>query len=287
MGCANIASLSNPIPPRQALATLRAAFDRGINFFDTADSYGQGRSEQLIGEAFKAERHKVIIETKAGFTFGAVGKSAALFKDVIKTAARYIPGAGNAILRLRRSTQRQDFSPEYIRSAVEASLTRLNTDYIDILMLHSPPYLLERQDEVVETLDSLKREGKILRYGVAMESLEPGSHPFLPGAVYQVPLVASGMQALADADRLNADSSFIVARGAFSYCRAESERDAAFRERLNHISDDFYAASLISCLQDFPLGVLLVGMTRPESVLRNAAIFDRIPGGVIDLEGTP
>jgi predicted aldo/keto reductase-like oxidoreductase len=286
MGCANIASLSNPIPKQRALSTLRSALDNGINFFDTADSYGQGRSEQLIGEAFKDDRHKVIIATKVGHTFGVAGKSAALFKNVIKTAARYIPGVGKVILRLRSATLNQDFSPEYIRRAVEASLIRLGTDYIDIMMLHGPPQRLEFQDDLVVMLESLRNEGKILHYGISTEAIEDGVRPYLSEAVYQFPLTGPTDQVIEYANRLKQGCSTLIGREAFRYCREKAAHDAAFNSLLNNISDDFYDASLVTCLQTIPSDVLLVGMTRPETVLRNASFFDRMPREVLNLDNT-
>ena len=131
-----------------------------------------------------------------GHTFGVAGKTAALFKNAIETAARYIPGVGNVILRLRSATLNQDFSPEYIRRAVEASLVRLNTDYIDIMMLHGPPLRLEFQDDLVVTLESLRNEGKILRYGISTESIEDDIRPCLSGAVYQFPLTGPADQVI-------------------------------------------------------------------------------------------
>ena len=81
-------------------------------------------------------------------------------------------------------------------------------------------------------------------------------------------------------------SSVLIAREAFRYCSEEAAHNAAFNKLLNDISDDFYDASLVTCLQTFPSDVLLVGMTRPETVLRNATFFDRIPRGVLNLDNT-
>ena len=276
MGCANLASLSNPIPRERALATLHAALDSGINFFDTADSYGQGRSEQLIGEALKGRRQDAIIQTKVGHCFGIAGQSASLLKGVVKSVARYIPGMGKAILRLRNATLTQNFAPDYIRASVEASLLRLHTDYIDILMLHSPPSPLPMQEEVEGVLESLRTEGKILRYGVSTEGINLDQDPLMPGEVTQFPLVSSAQDVDAFAKRLQSDRSFLVGRESFHFCRMECERDAAFRKQLDAVSDDFFDAAIALCLHRFPIGVLLVGMTRPESALRNASLFDRV-----------
>jgi len=283
MGCANLASLSNPIPRERALATLHAALDNGINFFDTADSYGQGRSEQLIGEALKGHRQDAIIQTKVGHCFGIAGKSASLLKEVVKTTARYIPGMGKAILRLRNATLTQNFTSDYIRASVEASLVRLHTDYIDILMLHSPPSPLPMQDEVQKVLESLRTEGKILRYGVSTEGINLDQAPLMPREITQFPLVSPAEDVVAYAERLQSDTSFLIGRESFRYCRMECERDAAFRKQMDAVSDDFFDAAMALCLHRFPIGVLLVGMTRPESALRNASLLDRVSVEGLDM----
>ena len=276
MGCANLASLSNPIPRERALATLHAALDNGINFFDTADSYGQGRSELLIGEALRGRRHDAIIQTKVGHCFGIAGRSASLLKGVVKSAARYIPGIGKAILRLRNATLTQNFAPDYIRASVEASLLRLQTDYIDILMLHSPPSPLPMQDEVEKVLESLRSEGKILRYGVSTEGIDLDRKPLMPHEITQFPLLPPAEDILAYAQRLQSDTSFLVGRESFRYCRMECQNDAAFRRLMDAVSDDFFDAAMAFCLHRFPIDALLVGMTRPESALHNASLFERV-----------
>ena len=126
-----------PVADSESLAALQRAFDLGVNFFDTADVYGHGRSEELIGRAFFGKRANVIIASKVGFDFRA-GEPA-----------------------------RPNFDPAYIRSALEASLARLGTDYIDLYQLHNPPQKLAREESVWETLRDLKAEGKMRFYGVS------------------------------------------------------------------------------------------------------------------------
>jgi len=120
-----------------SLAALQRAFDLGINFFDTADVYGRGHSEELIGQAFAARRPNVVIATKAGMDFYAGDEA------------------------------RPNFAPDYIRAALERSLRRLRTDYVDILQLHDPPPKLAEDDTVWETLADLKREGKARFFGIS------------------------------------------------------------------------------------------------------------------------
>jgi aryl-alcohol dehydrogenase-like predicted oxidoreductase len=129
-----------PADRGESLRALDAALDRGINFYDTSDFYGHGRSEELIGEAFAGRRGDVVIASKVG-----------LLEDGSKT----------------------DFSAAHLRRALEASLKRLRTDYVDLYQLHSPsPEALD--DEAVSALKLLKQEGKIRAYGLSARSPEEG-----------------------------------------------------------------------------------------------------------------
>ncbi|OGS08520.1 MAG: hypothetical protein A2270_11030 [Elusimicrobia bacterium RIFOXYA12_FULL_51_18] len=131
-----------PTDDSESLYALRRALDLGITFFDTADFYGFGHSETLIGRAFGACRERVIIAGKAGF----------------------VDAAG-----------RQDFSPAHIRASLDGTLRRLNTDYLDVYQLHSPPAeLLIRTPGILETMKELVREGRIRSYGVSLRSPEDG-----------------------------------------------------------------------------------------------------------------
>lgn len=122
---------------------IRRAFELGCNFFDTADVYGHGHSEELLGAALRDVRDQVIIATKAGGNF-------------------------------YNGDVRMDFSPGYLRFAVERSLERLRTDRIDLLQLHNPPINLISSTETYEPLEAMKREGLIRFYGVSVHPPEEG-----------------------------------------------------------------------------------------------------------------
>ena len=120
-----------------SLAALGRALDRGVNFFDTSSVYGYGRSEQLIGQAFKNARDRVVIATKAGFT---------------------------------RWDDEPDFSPDAIVHSCEQSLGRLQTDHVDLLQLHNPSPEAIRRDDVIAALERLVRQGKTRAWGLSMRS---------------------------------------------------------------------------------------------------------------------
>ena len=118
----------------------------GVNFLDTADIYGTGHSEKLIAKAVKGIRDKVVIATKFGFTFEKESREISSFEG--------------------------DATPGYIRKAVEDSLQRLETDYIDLYQLHLAPYPLDKAVETRETLEELMSKGKIRGYGWSTDDYE-------------------------------------------------------------------------------------------------------------------
>jgi aryl-alcohol dehydrogenase-like predicted oxidoreductase len=128
----------------QSIALLRRGFDLGINYFDTADTYGNGRGETLLAEAFAGRRDQIVINTKFGYD-----------------ASRQIGPRGQRELP-------QDWSPAFVRAALEQSLRRLNTDYIDCWQMHNPKMDAIERDDVWQVLADLQREGKVLTYGVAL-----------------------------------------------------------------------------------------------------------------------
>jgi aryl-alcohol dehydrogenase-like predicted oxidoreductase len=130
-----------------AVALMRAARDdHGITFFDAADTYGDGRSERQLAEAFRGRRADVVIGTKIGY-------------DIYDREAR--------VERRGQSELPQRFEPEYMRFAVDQCLSRLETDYIDVLQLHNVKMEHVRDAAIWETLRELRQEGKIRAWGAA------------------------------------------------------------------------------------------------------------------------
>jgi aryl-alcohol dehydrogenase-like predicted oxidoreductase len=157
---------------KEIVKMLQEALDKGINFYDTADSYGQGESEKLIGSTFKNKREQVIIATKAGYCLSPTGSFAAKIKPLLRPLIRWAKPLKKTLLQARSSQLNQNFSAEYLTQAVEASLKRLQTDYLDIFQLHDPPSTLLESGEVVATLETLKSQGKIRYCGAGCLSVE-------------------------------------------------------------------------------------------------------------------
>lgn len=137
-----------PITAEDAVALLRQALERGVTVYDCSDNYGGGRSEVLLSVAFHRQRDQVVYVTKVGYLPG-------------------LDGAQSVRMRPEIGGRDRDHSPEYIRWACELSLRRLNTDYIDIYLLHDPPAETLRDSAPYQALRELQQAGKIRTYGVS------------------------------------------------------------------------------------------------------------------------
>jgi aryl-alcohol dehydrogenase-like predicted oxidoreductase len=127
------------------IGLLQRAYELGITFYDTADVYGDGTGETILREAIGSHRDKLTIATKFGYDF------------------YNFPGPQPG-----QRERPHDWSSRYIREAAEKSLQRLGTDYIDLYQLHNPRIDDIQNDEIFETLESLREAGKIRHYGVAL-----------------------------------------------------------------------------------------------------------------------
>ena len=152
LGCSSLGnSVFNYGDESEFFEVLNYAFENGINFFDTADTYGFGNSETLVGKAFRNKRDKVIIATKVGFLPSSLSSRAKYLIPFLGNARKIIIPFKRRLKKL--SKKNQDFSPGHIRQSIEKSLTRLKTDYIDIYLLHNPPAKIIMEGEVFRILD--------------------------------------------------------------------------------------------------------------------------------------
>jgi aryl-alcohol dehydrogenase-like predicted oxidoreductase len=132
-----------PTDDAESVAAVRKAVELGVNLFDTADVYGWGHSERILGEALQGVRDDVLIATKVGGDF-----------------------YGGLV--------RMNFSPTYIPFALERSLERLRTDRVDLYQLHNPPLEVLFDEEVMGVLEMLKEKGKVGHVGVSIHEPEEG-----------------------------------------------------------------------------------------------------------------
>ena len=165
MGCNKLASVAARQSERSAIRLVHAAVDAGIQLFDTADAYGAGASESTLGAALRGNT-SAVVATKVGYRFSQRSRRTRLALAAVNKARSAFPGqatrpAGYAV---------QDFSPGYIRSAVDASLSRLQRDHVDLLQLHGPPSA--ESCDLPEIVSELLNAGKVRYFGVGCESLE-------------------------------------------------------------------------------------------------------------------
>lgn len=190
-GCVNLGSATADLSPAEQTRLVTAALDRGVRAFDTADAYGNGASERILGRAIRGRRDDVTISTKGGYVFRP--------RSAIEQRARRLawqaiewrrgrgrpqsdpdgaasdgatpagPTTGSAPTTGGGSYDEQAFTPAHLRAAVEGSLRRLGTDHIDVYQLHGPD---ERHDDLLAQLDDLRTAGTIGAFGIGAESLE-------------------------------------------------------------------------------------------------------------------
>jgi aryl-alcohol dehydrogenase-like predicted oxidoreductase len=128
------------VPDEDAIQLLHAAIDAGVNFFDTADVYGDGRSERMINRALAGRKDMIVVATKAG--------------------------------RRLQPHVAEGYNRENLTAFVERSLKHLGRESLNLLQLHCPPTDVYYQPEVFAVLDDLKKAGKILHYGVSVQKVE-------------------------------------------------------------------------------------------------------------------
>ena len=156
LGCMGLShAYGTPVERQQGIALIRAAFDRGVTFFDTAEAYGPFTNEELVGEALAPMRDRVVIATKFGFKNG-------------------------------KALEGVDSRPENIRAVAEASLKRLRTDRIDLFYQHrvDPAVPIE---EVAGTVKDLVRQGKVKYFGMSEAGVQSirRAHAVQPVAALQ------------------------------------------------------------------------------------------------------
>jgi aryl-alcohol dehydrogenase-like predicted oxidoreductase len=128
----------------ESLAAIRRAREMGVTLYDTADSYGFGRSESLLGIVLSRYRQEVVIATKVG------------------------------VVRSSSGELKKDFSRQHIFHAVDGSLKRLRTDYIDLYQMHNPTMEELKREEIQDAMERLQDAGKIRFWGVSISTPEEG-----------------------------------------------------------------------------------------------------------------
>ena len=139
IGCWAIGSEWGDVSDEDAKEALYTSLDNGINFFDTADVYGDGRSEKLIGEVLKNSNEKIYVATKAG--------------------------------RRLNPHNAEGYNLKNIESFIDRSLSNLGVEVIDLVQLHCPPTEICGKEETYQMMDEIVKKGKIRYYGVSVEKV--------------------------------------------------------------------------------------------------------------------
>jgi aryl-alcohol dehydrogenase-like predicted oxidoreductase len=250
LGCSRLAR------GRGSSELLAAALDLGVNFFDTADSYGQGESERALACILKSGRGDLYIASKVGYSTSAFGAFAGKIKA--------LSGRGG---------KPQNFTPRYIQTAVHASLKRLETDYIDLLQLHSPPLDVAKSEAIWTCLQNLQFKGHIRSFGISCRNVndaivlaESGAFPSLQCEINV--LHASEYSGLMS--HLTRDKSGLIARQAFG-----SGQMSTLRERYRFLEIPGRRSTTQAAIQYVlhyrHVSTVLVGTSSPKHLEENVA----------------
>lgn len=238
---------------RTSLAALRRARDLGITFYDTADFYGLGRSEELIGRAF-GNSDGVVVATKVGHVVGE--------------------GGGVSV----------DYSAPHIVAACEASLRRLRRDAIDYYQLHSARLVHLEQGECIEAMERLRQQGKIRWWGLSLNTFHPEPEAaFLLdrglGSGFQLVLNVLNRRALAVVERARAAGMGVIARMAlqFGLLTGSIRPDSTFPpdDHRSFRLDREIIGRTLDTVEPFWRSVEALGLTPTQAALSYAAA---VPG---------
>ncbi len=254
-GCMRLSSLS-----QEDLSNfVHTALDHGVNFFDHADIYGRGRSEEVFGELFRNEpglREKIFLQTKCGIRPGVCF----------------------------------DFSKEHIIEAVNGSLARLHVSHIDSLLLHRPDFLME-PEEIQEAFETLHNEGKVRSFGVSnqnrfqMELMK--SAVKFPITANQLQLSAAHTPMIDAGINVNMANDPAVMRdgGTIEYCRLNSIAVQAW----SPIQAGFFGGTFLNNPDFQPLNDKLAELAAKYNVTADTIAYAwilRIPGRMQVITGT-
>lgn len=219
MGCWEIGGLAwGPMPAPEAVDLVRAVADAGITAFDTAEAYGNGRSEVILGHALRDRRDEVTFITKTG----------------------YLPGVDGAQMLL--DEQPQDYRATSIRRACELSRQRLQTDYIDVYLLHDPPMAAVLCEEPFAELRRLQDRGEIRAWGVSSSPLVVAEAVRRWGAqVVETPFNAASPEAAHELFPVAAEANTgVLARSPFAsgnLILTQEQRQALYAGDWRHFHD--------------------------------------------------
>ena len=172
LGCSRLGSLLEG-SDETMLDLLRGAYGVGARVFDTADIYGQGASERILGQFLSSvDREDIVVITKVGQVFPLHLRLLIPFKKFVRFFLTMLSFGKELAGRARQRELGRDFSKPHIVEGLQSSLKRLGVSWVDILLLHSPASSVLRDGAALQTLGWLKSEGRIRLAGVSCDDVE-------------------------------------------------------------------------------------------------------------------
>lgn len=246
-----------PTEDEESLRAIKTALDLGCTFFDTADVYGHGHSEELLGQALQGVRDRVIIATKGGSDF-------------------------------YHTPPRLNFTESHLIYAVEQSLKRLGSDYIDLYQLHNPPFSAIEHARLFEPLEKLKAQGKIRFYGISIHDPAEGLLALKNGKPAAIQVVYNYLRRDAAEElfpRAIAEGVAIIAREplANGFLTGKYTKDSIFPVGdIRHQWPSKYQTQMIHQVEEFARRIAPGSLTLAQAALKFAlaqpAIATVIPG---------
>ncbi|MBB4365097.1 aryl-alcohol dehydrogenase-like predicted oxidoreductase [Bradyrhizobium sp. CIR18] len=226
--------------------------------------YGHGTSEEVLAAAFRGERHNISIATKVGIPHGELSSRRQLLRLVATPLRRWTPRLSNlAAKRIYSAPVQTNFSLSFIDRSIEKSLTKLKTDYIDLLLLHEVRPQ-DVSDELLDKLQKLVHQGKVRRLGIgtSVESMKQIKAAGLDVEVYQRPWSVRVADEDLFADRYQIFHGSIL--GAMEVVHEKLRTDARSKQRLQDLCrieigspDDIAKVLLLAAIAANPRGLVL------------------------------
>jgi aryl-alcohol dehydrogenase-like predicted oxidoreductase len=247
LGCARLGSLMVTCTRRENLSLIAAATNAGITLFDTADIYGQGESERILGEALKSIDARVA--TKAGQRFPFAKSGFFPLRGVAMSFLAHSSKARAAALSARAKPLPRNYTPEYLRGALLGSLGRLRREQADIFLLHSPSAADLADGEALDCLGTFKGEGLARCVGVSCDDQATLASIASDKRVeaIEAPFGPNRQDLLVDLKRAADRGAIVIAREILSY-DLQARRPAV-------------DAALSFCLAEPAIAVALIGTT--------------------------
>lgn len=288
-GCA---SLGSRVGARAGLAALAESFEAGVNWFDLAPSYGDGRAEQIFAEFARTRRDDIHICTKFGFAPPRRARVASVIRPMARALIRHLPQLRGSIARGRGAPERLALTGEVIKAGVDASLRRLGVSHVEVLAFHDPSAADLLRDDVKRAAEDLIGSGKVLAIGVAGVAVaaKVALESALPLGCVQVADGLPGSQ-LADLRRSIGealDSQFLITHSVFGASPSALLRERTAAQLVHLGYDGCFGEALAAASLDYALarnagGVVLASMFAADHRHRNIARLTarRPPAGAL------